>query len=71
MIDTWWWQAIGAALFLGVLVTGFLLLFEIKKVDVSEHEKSPAGNWTSGKSVKTLYTNYSINRQNQQRRKML
>jgi len=64
LIHTWWWQLIGTLSFFGVIIGALMNLFEVQTVEVKE--KSPAGNWTLGK---THYKNYSTVRHNQQRRK--
>jgi hypothetical protein len=51
--------------FLVVIVGALANMFE-RQIVVVEKEKSPAGNWTLGK---TSYTNYNTNRHKRQRGK--
>lgn len=68
MIHEWWWQALGALLFLGLSAATFLNLYEIEIVKENK-EKLPNGNWTVSTAGKTIcYLNYSTFRQEQQRR---
>ncbi|MGG1637195.1 hypothetical protein [Paenibacillus sp. NRS-1760] len=68
MINSWWWQAIGALSFIGVMITSFFSMYDLKIVKETK-EKLPNANWTVSNACKTIsYLNYSTIRQNRQRR---
>ncbi|OMF37466.1 hypothetical protein BK133_05260 [Paenibacillus sp. FSL H8-0548] len=67
MINTWWWEAIGALLFIGVMVTSFFSMYELKIVKETK-EKLPNANWTVSDACKTISClNHNTVRHNRQR----
>ncbi|ANY70437.1 hypothetical protein BBD42_31025 [Paenibacillus sp. BIHB 4019] len=66
MINTWWWQAIGAVLFAGMIVTTFLEFYEVK-ISRARKAKMPSCNWTFSDKQIIGYMEYSTTSRKRQR----